>query len=80
MAHNFPCTPEGGKLSQLNPTCLYTKCIVGGIYLLHNAHAYRATSPDPDWSALWLITTRKEVKQTDLPRRRLKDCSTALQQ
>ena len=35
MAHNFSFTPEGRKISQLHPTCLYTKCIVGGISYYH---------------------------------------------
>ena len=25
MNHNFPCTPEGGKISQLNPIIDYYK-------------------------------------------------------
>ena len=25
MSHNFPCTPGGGKISQLNPTCTVVK-------------------------------------------------------
>ena len=33
MNHNFPCTPEGGKISQLNPIIDYYKSILG-IYLM----------------------------------------------
>ena len=33
MNHNFPCTPEGGKISQLNPIIDYNKSILGGMYL-----------------------------------------------
>ena len=33
MNHNFPCTPEGGKISQLNPIIDYNKSILGGIYI-----------------------------------------------
>ena len=32
MNHNFPCIPEGGKISQLNPIIDYYKSILGGIY------------------------------------------------
>ena len=34
MSHDFPCSPQGGKLSQLNPTCCIGKTILGGIYSL----------------------------------------------
>ena len=34
MNHNFPCTPEGGKISQLNPIIDYYKSILGGIYIM----------------------------------------------
>ena len=30
MSHNFLCSPQGGKLSQLNPTCRIGKTILGG--------------------------------------------------
>ena len=30
MNHNFPCIPEGGKISQLNPIIDYNKSILGG--------------------------------------------------
>ena len=33
MSHNFPCSPQGGKMSQLNPTCCIGKTIIGGIYI-----------------------------------------------
>ena len=36
MNHNFPCTPEGGKISQLNPIIDYYKSILGGIYVVEN--------------------------------------------
>ena len=29
MNHNFPCSPQGRKLSQLNPTCCIGKTILG---------------------------------------------------
>ena len=29
---HFPCHPQGGKLSQLNPTCCIGKTILGGIH------------------------------------------------
>ena len=32
MSHNFPCSPQGGKLSQLNPTGCIGKTILGGTY------------------------------------------------
>ena len=40
MSHNFPCSPQGGKVSQLNPTCCMGKSILGGICM----HIVRITS------------------------------------
>ena len=28
MSHNFPCSPQGGKISLLNPTCCIGKTIL----------------------------------------------------
>ena len=35
MSQNFPCSPQGGKLS-LNPTCCLGKTILGGIYTTYS--------------------------------------------
>ena len=34
MDHIFPCTPQGGNISQLYPTCYSTRVYIGGIYIL----------------------------------------------
>ena len=31
--HIFPCTPQGGNISQLYPTCYSTRVYIGGIYV-----------------------------------------------
>ena len=34
MDHILPCTPQGGSISRLYPTCYKTKVYIGGIYIL----------------------------------------------
>ena len=34
MDHIFPCTPQGGNISQLYPTYYSTRVYIGGIYIL----------------------------------------------
>ena len=36
MSHTFLCSPQGGKLLQLNPTCGIDKTILGGMYVVVN--------------------------------------------
>ena len=36
MSHIFPCSLQGGKLLQLNPTCCIGKTILGGMYVVMN--------------------------------------------
>ena len=33
VSHIFPCSPQGGKISQLKPTCCMGKTILGGTYM-----------------------------------------------
>ena len=33
MGHIIPCSPQGEKISQLNPTSCISKTILGGIYV-----------------------------------------------
>ena len=32
LSHHFPCIPQGGIISTVNPTCCIGKTILGGIY------------------------------------------------
>ena len=32
LSHIFPCSPQRGKISQLDPTCCIGITILGGIY------------------------------------------------
>ena len=42
MDHIFPCTPQGGNISQLYPTCYSTRVYIGGIYMLHiRVHTFK---------------------------------------
>ena len=34
MSHDFPCSPQGGKIAQLTPICCISKTTPGGIYIL----------------------------------------------
>ena len=33
MDYVFPCTPQGGSISQLYPACYSTRVYIGGIYV-----------------------------------------------
>ena len=38
MDHILPCTPQGGSISRLYPTCYNTKVYIGGIYVDLDSH------------------------------------------
>ena len=55
-------SPEGGKISPLNPTRLHTKCIVGGIYAISLLYHIKRYVVGLHHRNLWISTAHVATK------------------